>query len=140
MTRYPVVVEQLPGTTIAERRMELVARKGIGRPDTIRDSLVEAPPWHSTGCTSIRSAPWRITTSTTRSSSPASAARRSAHERAAGVAEVYVQLAASRRPRSRRFLRLLGRDVPDQCGKGRNRKRLGQIAGGTRLEGRAARI
>jgi S-adenosylmethionine synthetase len=38
----PVVVEALRTTPVAHRRIELVERKGIGHPDTICDSLVEA--------------------------------------------------------------------------------------------------
>jgi S-adenosylmethionine synthetase len=37
-----VVIEALPGSPVAKRRMELVERKGLGHPDTICDSLVEA--------------------------------------------------------------------------------------------------
>ena len=37
-----LVVEVLVGTPIAERRIELVERKGIGHPDTICDALVES--------------------------------------------------------------------------------------------------
>ena len=40
--RHTVVVEALRTTPVAERRIELVERKGIGHPDTICDSLVEA--------------------------------------------------------------------------------------------------
>jgi S-adenosylmethionine synthetase len=38
----PIVIETLPGLPVAKRRIELVERKGIGHPDTICDSLVEA--------------------------------------------------------------------------------------------------
>jgi S-adenosylmethionine synthetase len=38
----PLVVEALGETPVASRRVELVERKGIGHPDTICDSLVEA--------------------------------------------------------------------------------------------------
>ncbi|HET7344032.1 MAG TPA: methionine adenosyltransferase [Methylomirabilota bacterium] len=37
-----IVVEALPGPPLARRRLELVERKGLGHPDTICDSLVEA--------------------------------------------------------------------------------------------------
>jgi S-adenosylmethionine synthetase len=37
-----VVIEALSGPPVAERRVEIVERKGIGHPDTICDSLVEA--------------------------------------------------------------------------------------------------
>jgi S-adenosylmethionine synthetase len=37
-----IIVEALSDTPLAERQMELVERKGIGHPDTICDSLVEA--------------------------------------------------------------------------------------------------
>lgn len=37
-----LVIEALPGPPMAGRRIELVERKGIGHPDTICDSLVEA--------------------------------------------------------------------------------------------------
>ncbi len=37
-----VVIEALQATPVARRRIELVERKGIGHPDTICDSLVEA--------------------------------------------------------------------------------------------------
>jgi S-adenosylmethionine synthetase len=37
-----VVVETLPGPAVGRRRLELVERKGLGHPDTICDSLVEA--------------------------------------------------------------------------------------------------
>ena len=41
--RHPaLVIETLARPTIAERRVELVERKGLGHPDTICDSLVEA--------------------------------------------------------------------------------------------------
>ena len=40
--RERLVVEALGGTPVAERRMELVERKGIGHPDTVCDALVEA--------------------------------------------------------------------------------------------------
>ncbi len=36
------VIEALDGTPVAERRMEVVERKGLGHPDTICDSVVEA--------------------------------------------------------------------------------------------------
>jgi S-adenosylmethionine synthetase len=39
--RERLVVEALGGTPVAERRIELVERKGIGHPDTICDALVE---------------------------------------------------------------------------------------------------
>src|SRR5512134_3539338 len=39
--RERLVVEALASTPIAERRIELVERKGIGHPDTICDALVE---------------------------------------------------------------------------------------------------
>ena len=43
MRRCPgLVVETLGGPPVAQRRTELVERKGIGHPDTICDSLVEA--------------------------------------------------------------------------------------------------
>jgi S-adenosylmethionine synthetase len=43
VTRPPaVVVEALPGPPVARRRLELVERKGLGHPDTMCDSLVEA--------------------------------------------------------------------------------------------------
>lgn len=38
----PIVVEALSQPPVARRRIELVERKGIGHPDTICDSLVEA--------------------------------------------------------------------------------------------------
>jgi S-adenosylmethionine synthetase len=37
-----VVVEALPGPPVGRRRVEIVERKGLGHPDTICDSLVEA--------------------------------------------------------------------------------------------------
>jgi S-adenosylmethionine synthetase len=37
-----VIVEALHATPVARRRMELVERKGVGHPDTMCDSLVEA--------------------------------------------------------------------------------------------------
>ncbi|MFZ1061091.1 MAG: methionine adenosyltransferase [Candidatus Rokuibacteriota bacterium] len=37
-----LVVEALSGTPVARRRIELVERKGLGHPDTLSDSLVEA--------------------------------------------------------------------------------------------------
>ena len=40
--RQTVIVEALRATPVADRRIELVERKGIGHPDTICDSLVEA--------------------------------------------------------------------------------------------------
>jgi S-adenosylmethionine synthetase len=40
--RPAVVVEALPGLPVGRRRVELVERKGLGHPDTICDSLVEA--------------------------------------------------------------------------------------------------
>ena len=41
--RHPaLVIEAIPRPTIAERRVELVERKGLGHPDTICDALVEA--------------------------------------------------------------------------------------------------
>jgi S-adenosylmethionine synthetase len=40
--RRTLVVEDLRTTPVAQRRIELVERKGIGHPDTICDSLVEA--------------------------------------------------------------------------------------------------
>jgi S-adenosylmethionine synthetase len=40
--KTPIVIESLRGLPIAKRRIELVERKGIGHPDTICDSLVEA--------------------------------------------------------------------------------------------------
>ena len=43
MTRpAAVVIEALAGPPVGKRRMEVVERKGIGHPDTICDSLVEA--------------------------------------------------------------------------------------------------
>jgi S-adenosylmethionine synthetase len=41
MTRRPVI-ESIGGTPVAKRRIELVERKGLGHPDTICDSVVEA--------------------------------------------------------------------------------------------------
>ena len=38
----PIVIESLPGVPSTKRRIELVERKGLGHPDTICDSLVEA--------------------------------------------------------------------------------------------------
>jgi S-adenosylmethionine synthetase len=38
----PVLVEALPGPPVSRRRLEIVERKGLGHPDTICDSLVEA--------------------------------------------------------------------------------------------------
>jgi S-adenosylmethionine synthetase len=38
----PIVVEALTGPPISKRRVEIVERKGLGHPDTICDSLVEA--------------------------------------------------------------------------------------------------
>jgi S-adenosylmethionine synthetase len=38
----PIVIEALRDQPVARRRMEVVERKGIGHPDTICDSLVEA--------------------------------------------------------------------------------------------------
>src|SRR5262245_2234331 len=38
----PIAIEALTGLPVARRRIELVERKGIGHPDTICDSLVEA--------------------------------------------------------------------------------------------------
>lgn len=40
--RPPIVIEALPAVPVEERRVELVERKGIGHPDTMCDSLVEA--------------------------------------------------------------------------------------------------
>jgi S-adenosylmethionine synthetase len=40
--RRTLVIEALRTTPVAQRRIELVERKGIGHPDTICDSLVEA--------------------------------------------------------------------------------------------------
>ena len=40
--RRTLVIEDLRTTPVAQRRIELVERKGIGHPDTICDSLVEA--------------------------------------------------------------------------------------------------
>jgi S-adenosylmethionine synthetase len=40
--RGRLLIEALPGPPVAERRLELVERKGIGHPDTICDALVEA--------------------------------------------------------------------------------------------------
>ena len=40
--RAAVVVEALPGPPVGRRRVEIVERKGLGHPDTICDSLVEA--------------------------------------------------------------------------------------------------
>jgi S-adenosylmethionine synthetase len=37
-----LVVEALPGRPVAERRVEMVERKGLGHPDSICDALVEA--------------------------------------------------------------------------------------------------
>ena len=37
-----VIIEVLPGVPVAERRVEIVERKGLGHPDTICDALVEA--------------------------------------------------------------------------------------------------
>jgi S-adenosylmethionine synthetase len=37
-----LVIESIGGTPIADRRIELVERKGLGHPDTICDSVVEA--------------------------------------------------------------------------------------------------
>ena len=37
-----ILVEELAGPPVAQRRIEVVERKGIGHPDTICDSLVEA--------------------------------------------------------------------------------------------------
>jgi len=37
-----LVIESIGGTPVAHRRMELVERKGLGHPDTICDSVVEA--------------------------------------------------------------------------------------------------
>ncbi len=38
----PILVEALAGPPVGQRRIEVVERKGIGHPDTICDSLVEA--------------------------------------------------------------------------------------------------
>ena len=40
--KTPIVIESLRGMPVSKRRIELVERKGIGHPDTICDSLVEA--------------------------------------------------------------------------------------------------
>jgi S-adenosylmethionine synthetase len=40
--RAAVVVEALPGPPVGQRRVEIVERKGLGHPDTICDSVVEA--------------------------------------------------------------------------------------------------
>jgi S-adenosylmethionine synthetase len=40
--RPAIIVEALDGPPVARRRVELVERKGLGHPDTICDSLVEA--------------------------------------------------------------------------------------------------
>jgi len=40
--KTPIVIESLRGLPVSQRRIELVERKGIGHPDTICDSLVEA--------------------------------------------------------------------------------------------------
>ena len=37
-----LVIEAIAGTPIPDRRIELVERKGLGHPDTICDSVVEA--------------------------------------------------------------------------------------------------
>jgi S-adenosylmethionine synthetase len=37
-----ILVEALPGPPVADRRLELVERKGLGHPDAICDALVEA--------------------------------------------------------------------------------------------------
>ena len=37
-----LVIEAIGGTAVAERRIEVVERKGIGHPDTICDSVAEA--------------------------------------------------------------------------------------------------
>jgi S-adenosylmethionine synthetase len=37
-----LVIESIGGTPVARRRIELVERKGLGHPDTICDSVVEA--------------------------------------------------------------------------------------------------
>ena len=37
-----LVIEAIGGTAVAERRVEVVERKGIGHPDTICDSVAEA--------------------------------------------------------------------------------------------------
>jgi S-adenosylmethionine synthetase len=43
VTAWPaIIMEALPGPPVAARRVELVERKGIGHPDTMCDSLVEA--------------------------------------------------------------------------------------------------
>ena len=42
MTRASVLIEALAGPPVAERRLELVERKGLGHPDTICDCVVEA--------------------------------------------------------------------------------------------------
>ncbi len=42
MHSLPIVIETLGIQPVARRRMEVVERKGIGHPDTICDSLVEA--------------------------------------------------------------------------------------------------
>jgi S-adenosylmethionine synthetase len=41
-SRLPIIIEALSGLAVSKRRVELVERKGIGHPDTICDSLVEA--------------------------------------------------------------------------------------------------
>jgi S-adenosylmethionine synthetase len=41
-SRPAIAMEALPGPPVSRRRLEVVERKGIGHPDTICDSLVEA--------------------------------------------------------------------------------------------------
>jgi S-adenosylmethionine synthetase len=37
-----VLIEDIGGTPVPDRRIEVVERKGLGHPDTICDSVVEA--------------------------------------------------------------------------------------------------
>ena len=37
-----LVIESIGGTPVARRQIEIVERKGLGHPDTICDSVVEA--------------------------------------------------------------------------------------------------
>ena len=68
-----LVIEAIGGTPVAERRIEVVERKGIGHPDTICDSVAEAAAVALARMYPPASAPSPTTTSTRHSWWPASA-------------------------------------------------------------------
>jgi hypothetical protein len=69
--RMPLVVEAIGGTPVAERRIEVVERKGVGHPDTICDLAVEAASVSATSARWSR-ASWRACRHSAPSSSGAS--------------------------------------------------------------------